>query len=73
MSSKGPILHQNLALIEVQDKLILDALYSDRQASGSLLTRLSDRVAVVDARHWQRLQKRLPKLGYLPKVLRDGS
>ena len=69
MPPQGPTLHQNVALIEVQDKVILDALYADRQAAACLLTRLSDRAAVVDPDQWDRLQQRLAKLGHLPKVL----
>ncbi|MBN1428395.1 MAG: hypothetical protein JXB07_08420 [Anaerolineae bacterium] len=64
-----PILHDNLPLIEVADRLLLDDLYADPQASLYLLARLSDTVAVVAPGQVDVLQARLLKLGHTPKML----
>jgi hypothetical protein len=63
------ILHENLPLIEVDDPLILNDLYADERAAQYLLTRLSERVAVVAPGQFEALRSRLRKLGHLPKVL----
>jgi hypothetical protein len=63
------ILHDNLPLIEVADTLVLDDLYADDRAALCLLTRLSDRVAVVAPGQLDFLLARLRKLGHLPKVI----
>ena len=62
-------LHENLLLIEVADPLILDDLYADERAAQYLLTRLSDRAAVVAPGQFDALRSRLRKLGHLPKIL----
>jgi hypothetical protein len=62
-------LHDNLPLIEVADPLLLNDLYADERAALCLLTRLSDRVAVVAPGQLDVLQARLRKLGHLPKVI----
>jgi hypothetical protein len=61
-------LHDNLPLIEVADPLLLDDLYADDRAALCLLTRLSDRVAVIAPGQFETLLARLRKLGHLPKV-----
>ncbi len=63
------ILHENLTLIEVADPLILDDLYADERAAQCLLTRLSERVAVVAPGQFEALRNRLRRLGHLPKIL----
>jgi hypothetical protein len=63
------VLHENLPLIEVTDPRILDDLYADERASQYLLTRLSDRVAVVAPGQFEALRSRLRRLGHLPKIL----
>jgi hypothetical protein len=68
MASK-PILHENLPLIEVTDPILLDTLYSDPRAEMYLLTRLSERVAVIASGSLEKLQNYLLKQGHTPKVL----
>lgn len=62
------ILHQNLPIIEVAEAIVLDELMLDRQVSSMVLTRLSDRVALIDPSRFNPLVARLRKLGHLPKV-----
>ena len=64
-----PILHDNLPLLEVADPLLLDALYADPRAEVFLLTRLSERVAVIAPNSIVKLQNYLLNQGYTPKVL----
>jgi hypothetical protein len=65
-----PILHENLPIIEVAEAYILDMLIEDKVAASMLLTRLSDRVAVVAPAKLDTLLTRLLKLGHTPKVVR---
>ena len=69
MNSAEATLHENLPLIEVADPKLLDDIYADERASQYLLTRLSERVAVVAPGQFEALLARLRKLGHLPKVL----
>ena len=62
------ILHRNLPILEVGEPLLLDELLLDRQVSALVLTRLSDRVAVIDPSRYDALIARLRKLGHLPKA-----
>ena len=64
-----PILHANLPLIEVADPILLDSLYADPRAEMYLLTRLSERVAVITPGSLEKLQNYLLKQGHTPKVL----
>ena len=64
------ILHENLPIIEVAESYILDMLLQDKQAAPLLLTRLSDKVAVVNTGKLDPLLGRLRKLGHTPKVVR---
>jgi hypothetical protein len=63
------ILHDNLPIIEVADGRILDDLYADPRTAVYLLTRISERVAVVVPGQFDTLLNRLLKLGHTPKVL----
>ena len=65
------ILHKNLPLLEVDDPVLMDMLYADLKAAECLLTRLSERVALVDPDRFDALYARLRKLDYLPKVRND--
>ena len=65
------VLHENVPLIEVSDKLLLDALLADSTAGPYLLTRLSDRVAIIAPGHLDALLARLLKLRHTPKVLAE--
>jgi len=67
----NPIVHQNLPLIEVAEKYILDTLLADPVTGQYILTRLSDTVAVIWPAHAQTLLDRLRKQGHTPKVKRD--
>lgn len=68
-SADFPILHENLPLIEVADRWLLDALVADAIAGLYVLTRLSDTVAVIAPDKFDALLARLRQLGHLPKVL----
>lgn len=61
--------HTNLPLIEAADKITLDIILNDDQARRMIVTRLSERVAVVAPGQVDALLARLVKLGHLPKVL----
>ncbi len=62
------IQHENLPLIEVSEASLLDAILKDARAAQCILTRLSDRVAVVTPNRLDELLARLRKLGHMPKV-----
>lgn len=63
------VLHRNLPVLEVSDPVLLDELMLDRQVAGMILTRLSERVILVDPAHFTELVTRLRKIGHLPKVI----
>lgn len=69
MKQKQATLHENLPVIEVANRLILDTLLSDKSTAQLILTRLDDRVAIVAPGQFETLLSRLRKLGHLPKVL----
>lgn len=62
-------LHENLPIIEVADGTMLDALYADASVSHYILTRLSDRMAVVSPSELDALRDRLLELGQMPKIV----
>ena len=64
---QAPIAHRNIPVLEVAEPRILDELTLDRQTSAMLLTRLSDRAALIDPTRCTALVARLRKLGHLPK------
>ena len=65
------VLHANLPIIEVAEPWQLDAVLADAGVSRLILTRLSDRVAVVAPGQLDTLQARLRKLGHTPKMLAE--
>jgi hypothetical protein len=65
-------LHENISLIQLEDRISLDMILSDALASKYLLTRLSDTVAVVAPGRFDALLARLVRLGHTPKVLEKG-
>ena len=76
MPKKAPtnaetILHQNLPLIEVAEPWLLDTILADAGAARWIVTRLSDRVAIVAPGQTDALLARLRKLGHTPKVLEE--
>jgi hypothetical protein len=66
---KNTILHQNLPLIEVAEPWLLDTILADANAARWIVTRLSDRVAIVAPGQTDTLLARLRKLGHTPKLL----
>ena len=62
------LLHRNLPLLEVAEPRLLDELMLDKQVTGMVLARLSDRVIVVDPTRFTTLVARLRNIGHLPKV-----
>ena len=71
MNNEKPTLHENLPIVEVADKVLLDMLFADPQASRHLATRLSDTTAVVSPGQTDILLARLRKLGHTPKVVEE--
>ncbi len=71
MKRNSVTLHENVAIIEVAEGWLLDALLADASAGQYILTRLSDRVAVVAPGQFDVLLARLRKLGHLPKILQE--
>jgi hypothetical protein len=64
-------LHQNLPLVEVAEPWLLDTILADAGAARCIVTRLSDRVAIVAPGQTDALLARLRKLGHTPKVLEE--
>jgi hypothetical protein len=64
-------LHQNLPLVEVAEPWLLDTILADSGAARCIVTRLSDRVAIVAPGQIDTLLARLRKLGHTPKVLEE--
>ncbi len=71
MKQVTAVLHKNLPLVEVADPLLLDTLLADAHTAHYILTRLSDRVAVVAPGQFETLLARLRKQGHTPRVLQD--
>ena len=63
------VLHQHLPLVEVAESWMLDTMLADAAAARYIVTRLSDRVAIVAPGQLDLLLTRLRKLGHTPKVL----
>ncbi|MCZ6681452.1 MAG: hypothetical protein O7E52_29915 [Candidatus Poribacteria bacterium] len=68
MQRRKPTLHENLPIIEVRDKVTLDMLFADAQASRFLIRRLSEKAAIVMPGQFDALYAQLRKLGHTPKV-----
>jgi hypothetical protein len=62
-------LHHNLPLVEVAEPWLLDTMLADAGAARWIVTRLSDRVAIVAPGQIDALLARLRKLGHTPKLL----
>lgn len=71
MKLTNATLHENLPIIEVAHGLLLDTLLADAPAAQCILTRLSDRVAIVSPGQFDMLLARLRRLGHTPKVLAE--
>jgi hypothetical protein len=68
-SAPSIILHENLPIIEVAETWLLDVVLADASAAHYIVTRLSDRVALVAPGQIDALLARLRKLGHTPRVL----
>lgn len=66
--AKKPILHENLALIEVKESIVLDALIADPEAGIYVATRLDDRRALVVPQYVDALVERLMAMGHTPMM-----
>lgn len=73
MSEIEQKLHRGLALIEVDDPLILTEIESDAALQPILGDRLSDRCVVVQAQAVDEAVRRLQALGHMPSVVTDGK
>ncbi len=69
MKQTEPIIHQNLPVIEVAHGFLLDMIIADKKTKPYIMKRLSDSMAIVDPKHFDKLVERLQKMGHLPKVL----
>ena len=64
-------LHQNLSILQVTEPLLLDTLLADATIAPHIVTRLSDRVAIISPKHVDTLLARLLKLRHTPKLLEE--
>jgi hypothetical protein len=64
-------LHENLSIIEVSEGLLLDTLLADAHIAPCILTRLSERAAIVAPGNLNTLLARLRRLGHTPGVLAE--
>jgi threonine synthase len=62
-------LHRNLAVIEVTDAAILDAIQAAAPRKGRFLRRISPTSAAVLISHVESLEADLRNLGYAPRVI----
>jgi hypothetical protein len=69
VQSVQSVAHTNIAVIEVAEGWLLDALLADTTAAKYIVLRLSETVAVVTPGTVDTLLARLRKLGHTPKVL----
>ena len=69
MKPTEPIIHQNLPVIEVAHRFLLDMMLADKKTKPYIIKRLSDCMALIDPQHFDKLVERLQKMGHLPKVL----
>lgn len=64
------ILHEQIPVIEVAERWLLDVLVADHEV-GRYLLRLSDLVAVAAPEHLDIVIARLRQLGHTPKVVEE--
>ncbi len=64
----GMAIHEGVSLLEVTEKIILDEIMLDPQASQLVLVRLSETAVAVDPGKYQALLARLKKIGIVPKT-----
>jgi hypothetical protein len=71
MKSIQAVLHENLAIIEVTEPVLLNALLADPQTAPSILVRLSDHVAIIAPGQFEAVLARLRKHGHTPRVVQE--
>jgi hypothetical protein len=69
MAGPGPVVHENLPLLETAEAVTLDQFFADATLGDGLVARLAPTVAVVDPAKLEAVLARLKKLGHLPKVV----
>jgi len=69
MSAKRTKVHKGIALIEVQDPLLLEEIERDPVLKAFLGERLSERCIAVQPQAVEDVVKRLQTLGHMPRVL----
>lgn len=62
-------LHRRVALLEVSERTIIDALEKSDGWTAKHLVRVSETAVAVPADHVESLAERLRDLGYLPRVV----
>jgi len=68
-----PKIHDGVALIEVDDPMMLAEITSDASLAGHLGECLSDRCVVVHPNGVSEVVKRLQSLGHMPRVIDPSS
>lgn len=71
--ANAPILHTGLTLVEVDEPELLEEIAADPRTGPLVITRLSDRVAVVTPGAADRFVKLLLKAGHTPKIIDSGA
>lgn len=69
MSATRTKVHKGIALLEVQDPLILEEIERDPALKAFLGERLSERCIAVQPHAVEDVVKRLQALGHMPRVL----
>ena len=69
VAGPGPVVHDNLPLLETEEAATLDQFFADAVLGDGLVARLSPTVAAVDPARLEAVLARLKKLGHLPKVI----
>ncbi|MGI6458593.1 MAG: hypothetical protein ACOX5J_00590 [Candidatus Hydrogenedentales bacterium] len=69
MSAKNTKIHKGIALVEVQDPLLLEEMERDPVLKAFLGERLSDSCIAVQPQAVEDVVKRLQLLGHMPRVL----
>ena len=69
MSASKPKIHKGIALLEVQDPLVLEEIQRDPTLKAFLGERLSERCIAVQPQAVEDVVKRLQALGQMPKVV----
>lgn len=68
MAATQPKLHKGIALVEVQDPLVLEEIERDPSLKAFLGERLSDRCIAVQPQAVEDVVQRLQALGHMPRI-----